>query len=143
MILASEYLFEMNHINKEYFGNKVLKDVSIRVKKGEILALIGENGAGKSTIMNILFGMPVILETGGFKGELLLDGNKVTINSPTEAMKLGIGMVHQEFMLIDSFNVMENIKLNREVTSGNIASSIFGKSLETLDLSLIHISEPT
>lgn len=136
--MASEYLFEMNHINKEYFGNKVLKDVSIRVKKGEILALIGENGAGKSTIMNILFGMQIIRETGGFKGELLLDGQQVTINSPTEAMKLGIGMVHQEFMLIDNFSVMENIKLNREVTRGNIASSIFGKSLETLDNATMH-----
>lgn len=131
--MESEYLFEMNHIEKEYFGNKVLKDVSIRVKKGEILALIGENGAGKSTIMNILFGMPVIRETGGFKGELLLEGNKVTIDSPTAAMKMGIGMVHQEFMLIDNFNVMENIKLNREVTKGNIASAVFGKNLETLD----------
>ncbi|HQP45529.1 MAG TPA: ATP-binding cassette domain-containing protein, partial [Flexilinea sp.] len=56
----------MENINKEYYGNKVLKNVSLNVKRGEIHALVGENGAGKSTLMNILFGMPVIHSTGGF-----------------------------------------------------------------------------
>ena len=62
--LSSKYILEMNHIEKEFFGNKVLKDVSIKVKPGEIVALIGENGAGKSTIMNILFGIPAIHRNG-------------------------------------------------------------------------------
>ena len=112
--MSSKYILEMNHIEKDFFGNKVLKDVSIKVKPGEIVALIGENGAGKSTIMNILFGMPAIQQTGGFKGSVLIDGEEVYIKSPIEAMKYGIGMVHQEFMLIDGYDVAENIKLNRE-----------------------------
>ena len=70
--MSSKYILEMNHIEKDFFGNKVLKDVSIKVKPGEIVALIGENGAGKSTIMNILFGMPAIQQTGGFKGSVLI-----------------------------------------------------------------------
>ena len=65
----------MNHIEKEFFGNKVLKDVSLRVKPGDIVALIGENGAGKSTLMYILCGMTSIHQTGGFKGEVLIDGD--------------------------------------------------------------------
>ena len=60
--LSSKYILEMNDIEKEFFGNKVLKDVSIKVKPGEIVALIGENGAGKSTIMNILFGQEALKE---------------------------------------------------------------------------------
>ena len=131
--LSSNYILEMNHIEKEFFGNKVLKDVSIRVKPGEIIALIGENGAGKSTIMNILFGMPAIHQTGGFKGEVLVDGEKVNIKSPMEAMKYGIGMVHQEFMLIDGYDVAENIKLNRENLKKNPLSLIFGKRLNLVD----------
>lgn len=90
---------EMKNISKEYYGNRVLKDVSFSLGPGDVLSLVGENGAGKSTLMNILFGMPVIHATGGFKGEVFLDGEKVDIRSPEEAMRLGIGMVHQEFML--------------------------------------------
>lgn len=124
----------MKDISKEYYGNKVLKNVSLRVQEGEIHALLGENGAGKSTLMNVLFGMPVIHETGGYKGEILLNGQKVNIKSPFEAMKMGIGMVHQEFMLIPEFTVTENIKLNREISNPNIVSKVFGKSLEFLDM---------
>lgn len=128
----------MNHIEKDFFGNKVLKDVSIRVKPGEIVALIGENGAGKSTIMNILFGMPAIHQTGGFKGEVIIDGEKVNIKSPTEAMKYGIGMVHQEFMLIDGYDVAENIKLNRENLKKTPAGLLFGKRLNLVDRLTMH-----
>ncbi len=64
--MEPEYILKMEKISKEYFGNQVLKNVSLLVKKGEIHALVGENGAGKSTLMNILFGMPVIHSTGGF-----------------------------------------------------------------------------
>ena len=136
--MSSKYVLEMNHIEKDFFGNKVLKDVSIKVKPGEIVALIGENGAGKSTIMNVLFGMPAIHQTGGFKGEVLIDGEKVNIKSPVEAMKYGIGMVHQEFMLIDGYDVAENIKLNRENVKKTPLSMIFGKRLNLVDRISMH-----
>ena len=129
----SEYILEMNHISKKYGENCVLHDVSLRVKPGEIVALIGENGAGKSTIMNILFGMPVIKTTGGFEGEICFNGNGVDIASPIEAAKLGIGMVHQEFMLIDNFTVAENVKLNREEGIKTPVSRIFGRAQELID----------
>lgn len=131
--LDSEYVLRMEGINKDYFGNLVLKGIDLRIKAGEIHALLGENGAGKSTLMNILFGMPVIHNTGGFEGEVFLDKEKIIIKSPKDAMELGIGMVHQEFMLIPGFTVSENVKLNREITKPSIISKIFGKNLESLD----------
>lgn len=123
----------MNNISKFYGENQVLKDITLKIKPGEIHALIGENGAGKSTLMNILFGMPVINSTGGFKGKVLLDGEAVNISSPLKAMDYGIGMVHQEFMLIPGFTVTENIKLNRERTKDNPVSKLLGPNLKTLD----------
>ncbi|MCL2425964.1 MAG: sugar ABC transporter ATP-binding protein [Oscillospiraceae bacterium] len=133
----SRTLLEFKNISKTYSGNQVLKDVSFDIREGEIHALLGENGAGKSTIMNILFGMPVIHSTGGFEGELHIDEKKVDVNSPFDAMALGIGMVHQEFMLIPGFTIAENVKLNREIEKNNIintiTSSLFGKRMKTLD----------
>ncbi len=131
--MPHEYILEMNGISKEYGGNAVLKDVSLKVRPGEIHALLGENGAGKSTLMNILFGMPVIHTTGGFKGDVLVDGQETHIHSPMDAMKQGIGMVHQEFMLIPGFTITENIKLNRETSRPNLVSRILGHELESLD----------
>ena len=127
------YVLKMEGITKEYFGNKVLKGVELKVRPGEIHALMGENGAGKSTLMNILFGMPVIHSTGGFGGTVEFNGESVKITDPHKAMELGIGMVHQEFMLIPGFTVAENVKLGREIANPTIASSLFGKSLEKLD----------
>nr|WP_294144055.1 sugar ABC transporter ATP-binding protein [uncultured Clostridium sp.] len=132
--LVSECFLEMKNISKDFYGNQVLKDVSLEVKKGEIHALIGENGAGKSTLMNILFGMPVIHSTGGFGGKVIIDGKEAVIKSPHEAMDYGIGMVHQEFMLLPGFTITENIKINREITKKNAFSGVFGQRLETLDM---------
>ena len=134
MNIEKEYVLEMKDITKHYGENTVLNGVSLSVKKGEIHALLGENGAGKSTLMNILFGMPVIHSTGGFEGKVLLDGEETHIYSPYDAMEKGIGMVHQEFMLLPGFTITENIKLNREITNPNPVSRLFGKNLESLDM---------
>lgn len=132
-MLANEFVLEMNHITKVYGSNAVLKDVTLKIRPGEIHALLGENGAGKSTLMNVLFGMPVIHSTGGFQGEILFDGQKVNIASPMDAMSKGIGMVHQEFMLIPGFSVTDNIKLNREISKPWAVSRVLGGDLEFLD----------
>lgn len=128
-----DYVLRMENVKKSYFGNKVLKGINLKVMPGEIHALLGENGAGKSTLMNILFGMPVIHSTGGYEGKIYLDGQEIHIKSPKDAMELGIGMVHQEFMLIPGFTVTENIKVNREITKPTMISKIFGKNLKSLD----------
>jgi simple sugar transport system ATP-binding protein len=123
----------MRDISKSYYGNSVLKSVSLDVQGGEIHALCGENGAGKSTLMNILFGMPVIFATGGYEGSISLGGEEVSIRSPSDAMSHGIGMVHQEFMLIPGFSIAENIKLNREPLKTNLLSRMVGPALKGLD----------
>jgi simple sugar transport system ATP-binding protein len=133
-IMSTQYLLNMENISKEYYGNRVLKNVTLRVKPGEIHALIGENGAGKSTLMNILFGMPVIHATGGFEGTVEVEGKEVSIDAPHNAINYGIGMVHQEFMLIPGFTVTENIKVGREISKPTLVSRVLGASLETLDM---------
>ena len=108
--LAEEkYVVEMRHITKEFGTFKANDDVNLQVRPGEIHALLGENGAGKSTLMNMLSGL---LEPTS--GEIWMNGEKVNITSPTAANKLGIGMVHQHFMLVDAFTVTENIILGSE-----------------------------
>lgn len=127
-------LLEMQGITKEYFGNRVLTDVCLDVNRGEILGLVGENGAGKSTLMNILFGMSVISQTGGYTGKVCIEGKEVNFQNPFDALKAGIGMVHQEFSLIPGFTATENILLNGEILHDNIVTRIFGPRLKTLNL---------
>ena len=131
--MADEFVLQLENISKEYSGNPVLKNVSLSVKPGEIYALIGENGAGKSNLMNILFGMNVIHDTGGFTGSVKISGQNVAFASPADAMSAGIGMVHQEFMLIPGFTIVENIKVGREDTLPTVLSRVFGKELEKLN----------
>ena len=128
-------LLTMQGIKKDFFGNQVLEDINLELRPGEVLGLCGENGAGKSTLMKILFGAADIAETGGYEGDIFLDGQKVSFQTPFEAIAAGIGMVHQEFSLIPGFDATENILLNREPEKHNYVSEIFGDRLNTLDRS--------
>ena len=103
---------EMKNITK-VFGNVTANDqIHLTVHKGEVHALLGENGAGKSTLMNILYGLyrPT-------RGEIYINGKKTDIATPNIAIQQGIGMVHQHFMLVEPFTVVENIVLGRETTN--------------------------
>jgi general nucleoside transport system ATP-binding protein len=104
---------ELREITKS-FGSLVANDrISLHVEPGEILALLGENGAGKSTLMNVLYGLHE-----PDSGEILLDGIEQHFAGPGDAMRAGIGMVHQHFMLIPVFTVAENVMLGHEQTRG-------------------------
>ncbi|MFA5446803.1 MAG: sugar ABC transporter ATP-binding protein [Sphaerochaeta sp.] len=126
-------LLEMKHISKDFFGNQVLNDINFSLRQGEILGLVGENGAGKSTLMKILFGMDEIHQTGGYGGDVLIEGEVVNFASPSDALERGIGMVHQEFSLLPDFTATENIMLNREPLKYTWLSELFGERMNTLD----------
>lgn len=104
--MGNDYMVEMQHITKSFGKLIANNDVSLKIKKGEIHALLGENGAGKSTLMNVLYGF-----YGKDKGKILWDGQEVSIKDPDDAIKLGIGMIHQHFMLVKKFTVLENVTL--------------------------------
>lgn len=105
----SEYSVEMRDITVCFPGTVANDHVSISVKPGEIFALVGENGAGKSTIMNVLYGL--IKPT---YGQVYINGERVNSFSPETAIRMGVGMVHQHFKLVPSFTVAQNIVLGNE-----------------------------
>ncbi len=100
---------ELRGITKQFGSLVANDDINFKVESGEIHAILGENGAGKSTLMNIVYGL-----LSPDKGEILVDGKEIKINSPLDALAAGIGMVHQHFMLIPVFTVAENIVLGHE-----------------------------
>ena len=107
-------ILKMEHITKIYpNGVMANKDVSFSVREGEIHALMGENGAGKSTLMKILFG-----DEDATEGDIIFEGNKIQPKSAADTIRLGIGMVHQHFMLVDSLRVYENVILGMEPKNG-------------------------
>jgi len=106
---------EMRAVTKRFPGVLANDRVDFDVKSGEVHALLGENGAGKSTLMKILYGLYHPDE-----GEILLNGKPVTIDSPTDSINLGIGMIHQHFMLVESLTVAENVALGLPSSRGII-----------------------
>jgi simple sugar transport system ATP-binding protein len=100
---------ELKGITKKFVDLVANDSINLKVNDSEILGILGENGAGKSTLMNIVYGL-----LSADSGEILMDGQKVEINSPADALAVGIGMVHQHFMLVPVFTVAENIVLGHE-----------------------------
>lgn len=106
------YAVQMHGITKIFGSFCALDHMDLDVKAGTIHSLLGENGAGKSTLMNVLYGLYQAEE-----GEIYLNGQKAEIKSPSDAIRLGIGMVHQHFMLVERFTVLQNIILGDETVS--------------------------
>lgn len=112
-----DYILEMKNVRKEFFGGKIVAndDINLRVREGEIHAIVGENGAGKSTLMKILNGLYDMTS-----GEIYYKGEKVDISTPSVAAHLGIGMVYQHFMLVETLTVAENMVLGFEPKKNGI-----------------------
>ncbi|ACO19183.1 ABC transporter ATP-binding protein [Streptococcus pneumoniae] len=127
--MAHENVIEMRDITKVFGGFVANDKINLHLRKGEIHALLGENGAGKSTLMNMLAGL---LEPTS--GEIAVNGQVVKLDSPSKAASLGIGMVHQHFMLVEAFTVAENIILGSELTKNGVLD-IAGASKEIKALS--------
>ena len=107
--MPTEYAIEMKGITKTFGSVVANRDVELNVRQGEILALLGENGSGKTTLMNMLSGI--------YKpdsGTILVNGRQAVINSPEDAKRLGIGMVHQHFKLVDVLSAADNIWMGAE-----------------------------
>ena len=107
--MPAEYAIEMRGITKTFGSVVANKDVNLTLRQGEILSLLGENGSGKTTLMNMLSGI-----YAPDSGQILVDGKEVTISSPEDSKKLGIGMVHQHFKLVDVFSAADNIWMGKE-----------------------------
>ena len=124
----SEYAIELKNITKT-FGSVIANDnVSLNVKKGEILSLLGENGSGKTTLMNMISGIYY-----PDSGEIIVDGNPVIIKTPKDAFQYKIGMIHQHFKLVDTFSAAENIVLGMSNSEINAIATNEGIETETSD----------
>ena len=104
----NQIILETKEISKSFGEVKALNNVNFYLHKGKIHGLLGENGAGKSSLMNILSGI-----YQPEKGSIIFEGNTLSNLTPDSAMKLGIGMVHQEFRLIESFSIKDNLTLSK------------------------------
>ena len=113
--MADGFVLELKGITKRFPGVVANDHVDLDLKRGEVHALLGENGAGKSTLMNVLYGLYRHDE-----GEILLNGKRVDFSSAKDAIRAGIGMVHQHFMLIPVMTVAENIVLADEPTYAGV-----------------------
>ncbi len=126
----SEFAIELKGIDKSFGLVHANKDINLKVRKGTIHGIIGENGAGKSTLMSILYGF-----YQADRGDIFVDGKKITIRDPNAAISAGIGMVHQHFMLVENFTVLENIMLGAEesavLNKGIVQARLALKQLES------------
>lgn len=125
-------MLRLTNIAKKFGRHTALRSIDLEIAAGEIHGLAGVNGSGKSTLLNILFGSPVISRTGGHTGEIVLQGIRRTIKSPQAAIRAGLGMVHQEFAIIEEMTVAENITLTREPVF-SLGKKLFGHDFSLID----------
>ena len=123
-------ILELTNINKSFGHVHANKDINLTINKGTIHGIIGENGAGKSTLMSIVFGL-----YQANSGEIKINGKEIKLKSPKDSIVNGIGMVHQHFMLVENFTVLENIILGFE------GETVFGAKLEKAKEDLIKLCE--
>ena len=123
-------ILELSNINKSFGHVQANKDVTLTINKGTIHGIIGENGAGKSTLMSIVYGF-----YQADSGTISINGKTINLKSPRDSIVSGIGMVHQHFMLVENFTVLENIILGFE------GELVFGKKLEKAKKNLKNLCE--
>ena len=107
--MSDQPLLELRRVSKSFGSVQALRDVDFEVRAGEVMALVGDNGAGKSTLIKCVAGIHPMDE-----GEIVFDGNPVTIHGPKDAVKLGIEVVYQDLALCDNLDVVQNMYLGRE-----------------------------
>ncbi len=127
---ASEFAIELRQINKSFGPVRANRDIDLSIRRGSVHGIVGENGAGKSTLMSILYGFYT-----ADSGEILVNGAPQEITDSRHALALGIGMVHQHFMLVDNFSILENVVLGVE------DSALLGPSLERARKELQRLSQ--
>ncbi|MBE9464196.1 sugar ABC transporter ATP-binding protein [Dyadobacter subterraneus] len=131
----AETILQIKNLSKSFAGIKALDDVHLTIKKGEVHALMGENGAGKSTFMKILIGL-----LNPDSGEIIFEGNLIKNNTVSEISKKGISMIHQEILIIPELTVAQNIFLGREKEiSGNKSGWLNDKNISTKATELLNV----
>lgn len=131
-------MLHLKNIGKRFGRHSALNSINLKIGAGEIHGIAGINGSGKSTLLNILFGNPIIAETGGYGGEILLQGKSCLVKSPESAIAAGFGMVHQELAVISDLSVAENITITREPVFP-LSERFFGHDFALIDKHRSHI----
>ncbi len=134
---AADYAIELRGISKNFGSVAANKNINLNLRRGEILALLGENGSGKTTLMNMLSGIYT-----PDSGSVFMDGKQVVINSPDDARRLGIGMVHQHFKLVDRFTAADNVWMGKK-DSGFLLKKDRNKEIEAIAAEFGFELEPT
>jgi simple sugar transport system ATP-binding protein len=131
--MAPQCMLEMRSIHKSFGGLKALHDVTLELRHGEILGLVGDNAAGKSTLMKILTGF-----YHADSGKILVDGREVTVDSPHTSKRLGIEMVYQNLELCPNLNVPENLFLGRELVLDSFFKFLKRRKMEAASVEILH-----